>query len=447
MASDGAGRGWSHVPIRDVVYFQEGPGLRNWQYRDAGIPFVNIRCLKDGRLLRSEMTCLDPEEVEAKYKHFLLDEGDYVVSSSGTLGRIAEVFSEDLPCMLNTSVIRFRPLDERRLDRRFLKVFLRSDLFNEQILAHANGSAQLNYGPTHLKQMMMPLPPISEQTSIGEILGSLDERIDNLRQTNATLEAIAQALFKSWFVDFDPVRAKAEGREPEGMDAATAALFPSEFEDSEIGPIPKGWRVSAIGDRANVVDCLHAKKPELLTEGRPYLQLNCIREDGLLETTAAARITENDYEKWTSRMEARPGDCVITNVGRVGAVAQVPAGFKAAIGRNMTGIRPKDGFPPTFLIELLMSDYMRREIEQKTDAGTILNALNVKNIPKLRFVCASEDVLKRFEGVARQLRLAMEANLQRCSLLADLRDTLLPRLISGKLRLPEAESMLKEAIA
>src|SRR5690606_35972414 len=137
--------------------------------------------------------------------------------------------------------------------------------------------------------------------------------------------------------------------------------------------------------------CLHAKKPELLPEGRPYLQHNCIREDGLLETAAAAMISDVDYAKWTSRIEVSPGDCVITNVGRVGAVAQVPSGFKAALGRNMTGIRPGDGLPPTFLIELLMSNYMRREIEQKTDAGTILSALNVKNIPKLRFVCPGED--------------------------------------------------------
>src|SRR5690606_38158992 len=103
---------WGEALLPEVVYFQEGPGLRNWQYRDEGIPFVNIRCLKDGRLMRSEMTCLDPEEVETKYQHFLLDVGDYVVSSSGTLGRLAEVFPEDLPCILNTSVIRFRPLHE-----------------------------------------------------------------------------------------------------------------------------------------------------------------------------------------------------------------------------------------------------------------------------------------------------------------------------------------------
>ena len=96
---------WRSVPFSDAVFFQEGPGIRNWQYRSAGIPFVNIRCLVDGRLDRQSMNCLDAEEVDNRYAHFLLDAGDYVVSSSGTIGRIAEVSQEDLPCMLNTSTI------------------------------------------------------------------------------------------------------------------------------------------------------------------------------------------------------------------------------------------------------------------------------------------------------------------------------------------------------
>ena len=97
---------WRTERFPKVVFFQEGPGIRNWQYRDTGIPFLNIRCLVDGRLDRPSMNCLDPDEVNDKYRHFLLDVGDYVVSSSGTIGRLAEVASDDLPCMLNTSVIR-----------------------------------------------------------------------------------------------------------------------------------------------------------------------------------------------------------------------------------------------------------------------------------------------------------------------------------------------------
>ncbi len=110
------------VPLQDVVYFQEGPGLCNWQFGNCGIPFLNIRTITDeGFIDKSLCQYVKQEEFEGKYEHFLLDEGDFVVSSSGTLGKLAEVRGQDLPLMLNTSVIRFRSLDSEVLERRYLK--------------------------------------------------------------------------------------------------------------------------------------------------------------------------------------------------------------------------------------------------------------------------------------------------------------------------------------
>ena len=293
--------------------------------------------------------------------------------------------------------------------------YLEYALLAADLTPYLTGAVMPKLTQGNLNRIELPCPPLKDQDEIVGVLGALDDRIDNLRLINATLEAIAQALFKFWFVDFDGVP-------------------PEEMQESELGLIPKGWRVATIGEVASVIDCLHAKKPELLAEGRPYLQLNCIRDDGLLESSSAACISDGDYAKWTSRIEVQAGDCVITNVGRVGALAQIPDGFKAAIGRNMTAIRPNSNFPPTFMIELLLSDFMRGEIDNKTDAGTILSALNVKSIPKLRFVLPEESILRRFEETARPLRAAMEANLQNSYTLTALRDTLLPRLISGRLR-------------
>ena len=271
------------------------------------------------------------------------------------------------------------------------------------------------------------------------MLGALDDRITLLRETNTTLEAIVQALFKSWFVDFDPVHAKMQGRAPEGMDEATAALFPNNFEESELGDVPKGWTVGSVGVIAEVIDCLHSKKPELIQSSHPFLQLSNIRDDGLLDTSEVAGISEVDYKKWISRIEASEGDCVITNVGRVGAVAQIPAGYKAAMGRNMTAVRLKKEYPfPTYLVELLQSPDMRTEIAAKTDVGTILDALNVRSIPTLRCVLASHGVLSAFESITRPMRSKMEANIAKIQTLSNARDTLLPRLITGQLRLNEA---------
>ena len=144
-----------------------------------------------------------------------------------------------------------------------------------------------------------------------------------------------------------------------------------------------------------------------------------------------------------TEVEASPGDCVITNVGRVGAVAQIPAGVTAALGRNMTGIRCKNQYPfPTYLVQALTSDTMREEIELRKDSGTILDALNVRNIPKLRVVLPGDAVLKQFERLCRPFRSRMEQNQQESSTLAALRDTLLPKLISGELRIPDIDRIV-----
>ena len=418
MASEATNAEWPIVPISDVVYFQEGPGLRNWQYRDAGIPFVNIRCLKDGRLLRDEMNCLDPKEVAEKYKHFLLDAGDYVISSSGTLGRIAEVFNEDLPCMLNTSVIRFRPLDASRLDRRFLKAFLRSELFNEQILAFANGSAQLNYGPTHLKQMTMPLPSINEQRMLGEIMGALDDRTDLLRQTNTTLEAIAQALFKSWFVDFDPVRAKAEGREPEAMDTATAALFPSEFEESELGLIPKGWRVGCIGD--------------LLTLQRGFDLPSSQRIDGEFPILAASGPSGHHQEAKATG----PG----VTTGRSGVLGRVFYVTEDFWPLN-TSLWIKD-----FKIATAAYAYqfLKNVDLAHLNAGSAVPTLNRNHVHGVPCVVPDVSTVEAYTSIAAPLLKRVHFAERHALDLSELRDTLLPRLISGKLRLPDAEQFAEE---
>lgn len=132
-------------------------------------------------------------------------------------------------------------------DARWLHYFLTSDIFNEYLVRMADGGAYPAFNPNLIAESQILVPPSRVREDIGNFLGALDDKIDLLRETNATLEAIAQALFKSWFVDFDPVRATAEGREPEGVPPEIAELFPSEFEDSEIGEIPKGWTVEPFG--------------------------------------------------------------------------------------------------------------------------------------------------------------------------------------------------------
>jgi len=384
-------------------------------------------------------------ELEPRVRSKLSKPGDAVVTTKGnSTGRTTYVTASMPPFVYSPHLSYWRSRDPERIEGGFLRYWSKGREFVDQL---AGMKASTDMAPylslVDQKRLRIGLPPINEQRAIAHVLGTLDDKIELNRRINETLEAMARAIFKDWFVDFGPVRAKLEGRPPY-LAPDVWSLFPKRL-DGEGRPV--GWCLSEIGDVAQVIDCLHSKKPDRREEGKPLLQLSNIRDDGLLDMSDAYFISDDDYSMWTSRMEASPGDCVITNVGRVGAVAQIPAGRYAALGRNMTGLRCKAEFPfPTFLLEALLSDLMRDEISRKTDTGTILNALNVRNIPRLNFNMPPTEVLARFEATARPLRAKMESGWRENQLLISLRDALLPRLISGAIRVRDVETTV-EAVA
>ncbi len=438
---------WTIAPLESLLRDSKGiavgvmyPGPDT----PGGTPLLKVGDIKDGVALRPSYCISAATDEEHRRTKLIGDE--LLITLVGNPGECVVVTPEMAgwnPARA-IAVIRLQDIGLRT----YLKTVLESTAGRHLIDAVLNTTVQKTLNLKDIRKLPIPMPTGAEIKWISGISEALTSRITLLRETNATLESIAQALFKSWFVDFDPVRAKLEGRTPEGMDEATARLFPGSFEESELGLVPRGWRVANVGTIADVIDCLHSKKPELHDVGKPFLQLNNIRNDGLLDANEVAGISDEEYGKWISRIEVSDGDCVITNVGRVGAVAQIPSGFKAAMGRNMTAIRLQRSWPyPTYLIELLQSKWMRSEIENKTDTGTILNALNVKNIPLLRCFLATSDVMNAFEDVSRPLRAGMEENIKSANTLATLRDTLLPRLISGQLRLSEVQVELEESWA
>jgi len=174
--SDDLPMGWELVGFPEVVFFQEGPGLRKYQYRESGIPFLNIRTFVDERIDKKLCNYLDAEEVEQKYKHFLVDANDILVATSGSIGKMAIAKSQDLPLMLNTSIMRFRPITEERLERGFLYFFLKSNHFFAQAESAWTGTAQKNMGPSHVKTFSILLPPLNEQRRIVDKLDRIGDR-------------------------------------------------------------------------------------------------------------------------------------------------------------------------------------------------------------------------------------------------------------------------------
>ncbi len=268
-----------------------------------------------------------------------------------------------------------------------------------------------------IKALPLILPSISEQRELSIFLGALDDRITFLRETNATLEAIAQALFKSWFIDFDPVHAKQQGSAPEGMDEATAALFPGSFEESELGLVPKGWQPQRL---ESFIELAYGKALK-----------STDRIPGNVPVYGSGGITGYHNESLTN------GPSVI--VGRKGTVGSLYWEDLPFFPID-TVFYVRSAAPMTYCFYLLRTLGLA---DMNTDAA--VPGLNRNNVYRLPVALPMGDVLKAFDGVTKVIRESIFRNQQQAQTLATLRDTLLPRLISGQLRLPEAGAMAAEA--
>lgn len=274
------------------------------------------------------------------------------------------------------------------------------------------------------------------QDSAVEFLRVLDDRIDNLRQTNTTLEAIAQAMFKSWFVDFDPVRAKADGREPEGMDAATAALFPSEFEDSELGPIPKGWRVCPLDSIADYLNGLALQKypPESDAEFLPVIKIAQLRAG---HTNGADRASARLKPEYI----VEDGDVLFSWSGSL--EVEVWCGGRGALNQHLFKVTSTE--VPKWFYYFATRLHLPSFRDTAAHKATTMGHIQRRHLTEAKIALPPPDVMEALSAVAAPLFERRIDNALQTRTLTKLRDTLLPRLISGKLRLPEAASADTEA--
>ena len=388
------------------------------EFQDRGVSFIRAADMSDGRVLFNSAQCIN-ELARSRIRKGIGLPGDVLLSHKGTVGKVAYAPAgcPDFVCSPQTTF--WRVMDERVLDRRFLFAYMQSADFKAQLASRKGETDMADYvSLTAQRQLQIPVPGILLQREIGKVFSVLNDRITLLRETNATLEAIAQALFKSWFVDFDPVRAKAEGRQPDGMDAATAALFPDSFEESELGLMPKGWRVFRVEDLME------------LAYGKALKATD--RVDGQVPVYGSGGITGYHDQ---SLLEG-PG-IIVGRKGTVGSLYWEDCPFFPID----TVFYVKAKKPLTYCYYLLRT----LGLEGMNTDGAV-PGLNRGNAYRLRAVVPPEAVLEGFDGVASRLRGRIFANAQQAQTLTQLRDILLPRLISGQLRLPEAEALIEEAV-
>ena len=368
-----------------------------------------------------------------------LTPGDLVFPHRGNIGEVGITPDDGHRYMLSTSLMKLSP-NRSKVDPLYLFYFFKSVTGRAALLMNASqvGTPGIATPLKSLRGIALALPPLEIQRAITAFLQALDDRITLLRETNATLEAIAQALFKSWFVDFDPVRAKMEGRTPEGMDEATAALFPDGLETSELGEVPRGWRVGTVAS----VALLNAKS---LSPRNPPPEINYLDLAGVKANVFDVPQCYSFADAPSrARRVLQEGDCIVGTV-RPGNRS---FGFIATAQNHLIGstgfavLSPKQHWMTAFTYLCATRDESIDRLASLADGGAY-PAVRPDVVASTPCTLPPDEVMKVFDGAARPLLDAIGANSEQAQTLSTLRDTLLPRLISGQLRLPEAQAALE----
>ncbi|WP_324781127.1 restriction endonuclease subunit S [Thiobacillus sedimenti] len=432
--------GWEWRLLTDLARLETGhtPSRRHPEYWGGSVPWVGIR------------------DATGNHGGTIYETAQYT-NELGIRNSSARVLPANTVCLSRTAsvgyvVVMGVPMATSQdfvnwvcgpdLDYRYLKYVLLGE--RRSFLRFASGTTHQTIYFPEVKAFHIALPPREVQVSIADILGALDDRINLLRQTNTTLESIAQALFKSWFIDFDPVRAKQAGGKPEGMDAAMAALFPAEFEESALGLIPKGWSVLPFSETVDIVGGGTPKTsvPEYWDGDIPWFSVVDAPAAGQVFTVATEKsVTKLGVDNSSTRILPM-WTTIISARGTVGKLALT--GVEMAMNQSCYGLRPRasGGETTTYLAaQRLVEDLKRLAHGGVFDTITrdTLNSVLVCNPPS--------EIIKAFDALTRPLFERILANGLQSRSLTETRDTLLPRLISGKLRLPEAQEQLEDALA
>jgi type I restriction enzyme, S subunit len=398
---------WRDAILGDLIELKRGYDLPQQDRRPGNIPIVSSSGVTD-------------KHVEAKIRGPGVVTGRY-----GTLGQVFYINEDFWPLNTTLYVCNFKGNDPR-----FISYFLRLLDF----LKYSDKAAVPGLNRNHLHQAPIYYPPdLHEQRAIAHVLGTLDDKIELNQRLNETLESMERLLFKSWFVDFDPVLTKAEGRDPK-LPKAIAEFFPDSYEESELGTIPNGWKIRELDKIACVT---MGSSPD----GQSY---NAV---GIGIPLINGPVEFGEYfplkSKWTTSptMVSLPGDIIFCVRGSTTG-RWVIADDSYCLGRGVCSIRPEK-VPRTFLYRLIQYELGR--LLSKT-TGSVFPSLSASDIRGFSVLVPGEKAVQAFARYAEPLTRRRESNVMSSLTLTALRDTLLPKLISGELRLKQAEKLVEAVV-
>lgn len=415
---------------------------------ESGIPLITAKIIKGGRI-ETPTEFIAKDNYDAWMRRGIPKTGDVVLTVEAPLGEVAQLGHEKVALAQRVVTLRGKV---GVLDSTYLLYLLQTEEIQSKLKARATGTTVLGIKQSELRKVELQLPPIGMQVSAAATLKAIDDRIALLRETNATLEAIAQAMFKSWFVDFDPVHAKQQGRAPEGMSEAIAALFPDSFEESELGLVPRGWKLVPFGELLNLT--IGGDWGSDTQEEKNDTRVAIIRGTDIPDlqsgTNSRVPIRYTSQKKLSTR-KLQDGDIVLEVSG--GSKDQ-PTGRAIYLTESMLGHFDCPVVPASFCrllrpiakdIGILLGQHLAYIYAQGKTWEYQNQSTGIANFQTTHFLEAelvaipSDEVFSAFASIVRPM--VERSHLTQIKQLATLRDTLLPRLISGQLRTPDVEGV------
>jgi type I restriction enzyme S subunit len=411
-----------------------GSRMKADRYVADGVPVIRGNNISDTRTLVGDLVYVSDETADG-LRSCNVFPGDLVFPHRGAIGQVGIVPSDQAGrYMLSTSLMKLT-CNRDLVDPLFIFYFFRSRQGRHALLRNAStvGTPGIGQPLASLRSIAVPVPPLDEQRTIAHTLGTLDDKIELNRRMSETLEAMARALFQSWFVGFDPVRAKTEGRDP-GLPKPLAGLFPDSFVDSELGEIPKGWTVGCLGDVAE-----HPRRgvhPEDIDLSTPYIALEHMprRSIALTEWGTADGLESN-------KLEFKRGELLFG---------------KLRPYFHKVGVAPLDGVCSTDIVVVsprtlnwfgfVLGHASSTEFVEYTNSGstgTKMPRTSWSEMARYAVTIPPEEIAQELTARIRAIVDHMIASVHESRTLGSLRDTLLPRLISGELRLKAAERIVE----
>jgi type I restriction enzyme, S subunit len=436
---------WDIFPIKELCLgIYDGPHATPEKTLSGPI-FLGISSLSKGRIDLSKSENLSEDNFKKWTRRITPQSNDVVFSYETRLGEAA-LIPEGLRCCLGRRMALMRP-NLSKVDPQFLLYAYLSPEFQNTVRERTiHGSTVDRILLTEFPEYPITVPPLPEQKAIARILGALDDKIELNQKMNQTLEAMAQAIFKSWFVDFDPVRAKMAGQQPVGMDEATAALFPDSIEDSELGEIPKGWKVT---EAQNISEIGIGKTPprkekKWFSHDSSDIRWMSIRDlgcSGVFISSTSEFLKSEAVDMFN--IKTIPDNTVVLSfkltIGRVAITDGEMLSNEAIAHFNLKN--------SILISEKYLFLYLKNfKYDSLGNTSSIATAINSKIIKSMPVLLPPKIMINHFDSLVENLFYEIKILQSQSQTLSTLRDILLPKLMSGELRVPEADRQIAELV-